>query len=166
MSAGEIRKTERLLAEWHLFRYCREVSFKEITDQLPVSKKTVYRDICLLRQIGCDINFSRERGAFVMAKAKLDPQFPENRTQRKYMEKILRLIAIMDEMDGADDPAAWYRERFPGLSARTMQRDFKILNAIGYSLVYVREKDDWQEREAGKYYCEWPHDTYGLDIFH
>jgi hypothetical protein len=82
-----------------------------------------------------------------------------------YMGKILRLITMMSEMDGADDPAAWYREQFPNLSARTMQRDFRVLNSIGYRVEYQREIDDWHGRDAGKYYCEWPASTYDLDLF-
>jgi predicted DNA-binding transcriptional regulator YafY len=164
--ADEISKTERLLPVFHLLICCKEVSFKEVTDQIPVSKKTVYRDMRLLRQIGWDINFSRERGAFVMSRERAAPQFPENKTQRMYMEKILRLAILMTEMIAAKDPAAWYRERFPKLSARTMQRDFRMLNGIGYQIKYQREIDERQEREVGKYYCEWPASTYGLDVFY
>jgi predicted DNA-binding transcriptional regulator YafY len=161
----EISKTERLLAVFHLLRYCKEVSFKEVTDEIPVSKKTVYRDMRLLRQIGWDINFSRERSAFVMSRDRGAPQFPANKTQHMYMEKILRLTILMTEMISAEDPAAWYRLRFPDLSKRTMQRDFRILNGIGYLVGYQREIDDWQGREVGKYYCEWPASTYGLYVF-
>jgi predicted DNA-binding transcriptional regulator YafY len=49
---AEGKKTERILAIFHLLMYCKEVSFKEVTDEIPVSKKTVYRDMCLLRQTG------------------------------------------------------------------------------------------------------------------
>jgi predicted DNA-binding transcriptional regulator YafY len=131
---------------------------------MPVSKKTVYRDIQLLKDIGCDIDFSRERRAFVMRKESSPPQFPENQTQRKYMEKILRLTILMADMTEADDPVAWYRERFPALSARTMQRDFATLNGVGYRVTYQRENDD-PKRPAGKYYYEWPESTYSLDLF-
>jgi predicted DNA-binding transcriptional regulator YafY len=166
-----ISKTERLLGVFHLLKYCREVSFREITDQMRVSKKTACRDIALLRGIGCGVVFSRELGAFVMDKASAGQRdaaarFPENKTQRLYREKILRLITLMDEMEGADDPAEWYRARFPALSARTMQRDFRLLNAIGYRVTYQRERNEWNERERGKYYCEWPGSTYGLELFH
>jgi len=160
---GKISKTDRILAVWHLLRHCREVSFKEVTDQMPVSKKTVYRDIRLLKMIGCDINFSREQKAFVMSGERVAPQFPENKTQRRYMEKILRLITLMAET-GGDDLVAWYRERFPYLSSRTMQRDFRILNGIGYYIEYERTGDN-PSRPAGKYYREWPEGSYSLNLF-
>jgi predicted DNA-binding transcriptional regulator YafY len=159
-----ISKTERVLAVWHLLKYCREVSFKEMTDQISVSKKTLYRDICLLKEIGCDINFSRELGAFVMSHERGEPGFPENKTRRHYMEKILRLVTIMEKMD-EEDAAGWYRGKFPELSARTMQRDFRILNDIGYRIEFERTNDN-HHRSAGKYYCEWPTGTYDLDLFH
>jgi predicted DNA-binding transcriptional regulator YafY len=161
---GGITKTERLLGVFHLFRYCREVSFKEVTAQIPVSKKTVYRDIRLLRQIGYEIGFSRENKSFAMSREIAPPQFPENKTQRRYMEKMLRLTTLMLEMPGADDPAVWYRERFPNLSTRTMQRDFATLNGIGYRVAYERESYDTY-RPAGKYFCEWPESTYSLELF-
>jgi predicted DNA-binding transcriptional regulator YafY len=152
------------LGIFHLFTYCSEVSFKEVTDQIPVSKKTVYRDIRLLRQIGYEIGFSRKDNSFAMSREMAPPQFPENKTQRRYMEKILRLTTLMLEMPGADDPAAWYRERFPNLSARTMQRDFATLNGIGYRVAYERES--YGMHPAGKYFCEWPGGTYSLELFY
>lgn len=51
-----IPKTSRLLVVFHLFQHCREVSFKEITDMLPVSQKTVYRDIQTLKKAGGTAN--------------------------------------------------------------------------------------------------------------
>ncbi|MDR0652614.1 MAG: helix-turn-helix domain-containing protein [Synergistaceae bacterium] len=162
---GGITKTERLLGVFHLFRYCREVSFKEVTDQIPVSKKTVYRDIRLLKQIGYRIDFSRERRAFVISRESSVPRFPENKTQRKYLGKILRLTAIMAEMSEADDPVVWYRDQFPELSVRTMQRDFATLNAVGYRVIYERESYD-PDYPTGKYRCEWPDSTYSLELFY
>lgn len=48
-STESITKTSRLLVVFHLFQHCREVSFKEITDMLPVGQKTAYRDIQTLK---------------------------------------------------------------------------------------------------------------------
>ena len=50
MGGCPISRTTRLLVVLHLFQRCREVSFKEITDMLPVSQKTAYRDVQLLKQ--------------------------------------------------------------------------------------------------------------------
>ena len=158
-------KTERILAILHLFRRCREVSFKEVTDLIPVSKKTVYRDIRFLREAGFCISYARTSGAFVMCPDKEPALLPENKTRRRYMERVLRLAEMMSGMGRADDPAAWYREKYPNLSTRTRQRDFKILCSIGYRVEYVRGSDDWADREPRKYYCEWPADTYDSDIF-
>jgi predicted DNA-binding transcriptional regulator YafY len=161
---ADISKTERILAVWHLLRYCREVSFKEVTDQISVSAKTVYRDISLLKNIGCNIKFSRELKAFVMGRERTEALFPENKSRRRYMEKISRLITLMSGMCGEGDPVGWYRGKFPGLSARTMQRDFRILNAIGYTVKYERENDD-PDRPPGRYYCEQPSSAYDLEVF-
>ena len=64
--AESISKTSRLLVVFHLFQHCQEVSFKEITDMLPVSQKTVYRDIQALKQAGVlQIRYSKRQEAFV-----------------------------------------------------------------------------------------------------
>jgi predicted DNA-binding transcriptional regulator YafY len=154
-----ISKTERILAIFHLLTYCREITFKEVTDLIPVSNKTVYRDIRLLRRIGCNIVFSRTLGAFVMSKEVGCQTIPANKTQWAYQIKIARLLDMMREMPSADDPVVWYRTRYSHLSMRTMQRDFKILNGIGYKVEYEREKDNREGRPTGKYYCEWPAGT-------
>ena len=53
MEGKKIPRTERILSVYHLFMHCKEVSYKEVTDQIPsVSSKTVARDIKLLRDAG------------------------------------------------------------------------------------------------------------------
>lgn len=158
----ELTKTSRILSTFHLFRYCSEVSYQEITDLLPVSQKTVYRDITLLKQAGIlHIRLSKKRGAFVLVDTNFHPpQFPANKTQKLYLEKIIRLCTLMVEMDG-DNPIGWYRERYPKVSARTRQRDFAELFKIGYRVRY-EPADPWGE--PGHYSYEIP-DTYGLETF-
>ena len=135
-SVESITKTSRLLVVFHLFRHCQEVSFKEITDMLPVSEKTVYRDIQILKRAGVlQIRYSKRQEAFVPASLNFtEPDWPENQTQRRYLEKIRRLCTLMVQIEGAEDPIAWYRTQYPGLSDRTRQRDFKELDKIGYQI--------------------------------
>ena len=137
-SVESITKTSRLLVVFHLFRHCQEVSFKEITDMLPVSEKTVYRDIQILKRAGVlQIRYSKRQEAFVPASLNFtEPDWPENQTQRRYLEKIRRLCTLMVQIEGAEDPIAWYRTQYPGLSDRTRQRDFKELDKIGYQIGY------------------------------
>ena len=158
----ELTKTSRILSVFHLFRYCTEVSFKEITNLLPASEKTVYRDITLLKQAGVlHIRFSKQRGAFVLVDTDFHPpQFPENKTRKLYLEKIIRLCTLMVDLDGKD-PIGWYRERYPQLSDRTRQRDFAELFKIGYRIRY-EPADPWGE--SGHYDYEIP-DTYELETF-
>ena len=159
------RRTERILVIFHFLKRCKEVSYKEVNDEIPVSKKTVYRDIRFLRDAGFRISFSMSPKSYVMYPGKDPPKLPENKAARRYMGRILRLIDMMCEMEGADDPAAWYREKYPNLSVRTMRRDFKILNSIGYRVEYARGWDIWEERQPRKYYCEWPTGTYDPYVF-
>ena len=166
-SVESITKTSRLLVVFHLFRHCQEVSFKEITDMLPVSEKTVYRDIQILKRAGVlQIRYSKRQEAFVPASLNFtEPDWPENQTQRRYLEKIRRLCTLMVQIEEAEDPVAWYRERYPGLSDRTRQRDFKELSKIGYRIVYnpLHDPDrDWDPNYEPGWYCDFPTGAYDI----
>lgn len=166
-SVESITKTSRLLVVFHLFRHCQEVSFKEITDMLPVSEKTVYRDIQILKRAGVlQIRYSKRQEAFVPASLNFtEPDWPENQTQRRYLEKIRRLCTLMVQIEEAEDPVAWYRERYPGLSDRTRQRDFKELDKIGYQIGYnpLRNPDrDWDPHYEPGWYYEFPGGAYDI----
>lgn len=166
-SVESITKTSRLLVVFHLFRHCQEVSFQEITDMLPVSEKTVYRDIQILKRAGVlQIRYSKRQEAFVPASLNFtEPDWPENQTQRRYLEKIRRLCTLMVQIEEAEDPVAWYRERYPGLSDRTRQRDFKELDKIGYQIGYnpLRNPDrDWDPHYEPGWYYEFPSGAYDI----
>jgi hypothetical protein len=124
--------------------------------------------VALLKRAGIPARFSVKRGAFILSGERAAPELPESRNARLYLEKIVRLTIMMDEMDSADEPDAWYRERFSDVSPRTMQRDFAELNAIGYRVSYERET--YNVHNAGfdlpthRYYCDWP-ETYDLTTF-
>ena len=166
-SVESITKTSRLLVVFHLFRHCQEVSFQEITDMLPVSEKTVYRDNQILKRAGVlQIRYSKRQEAFVPASLNFtEPDWPENQTQRRYLEKIRRLCTLMVQIEEAEDPVAWYRERYPGLSDRTRQRDFKELDKIGYQIGYnpLRNPDrDWDPHYEPGWYYEFPSGAYDI----
>lgn len=163
----KLSKTLRILSLYHLFMHCEEVSYKEVTDLMPVSEKTVYRDICLLKQAGvAQPRYSKKRGAFVLPPGDCPPPvFPNNQTQKRYLEKIIRLCTLMRELGEADDPVAWYRARYPSLSERTRQRDFRELDKIGYRITYQRWNDGDEDFLVGRTYCDFPEDTYALDTF-
>ncbi len=56
---------------------------------LPVSQKTAYRDIWLLKQAGVlQIRYSKSREAFAPTGLVFtQPDWPENQTQKRYLEK-------------------------------------------------------------------------------
>jgi len=150
-------KTWRILRMYRLFMTCEEVSKQEIRNYLDFSDhkwndKTFTRDIKLLKQIGLPIRFSGRRKAFVLvydknnedAKASDSLSTPQiNKKTRIYINKILRLTKLIDFLEHVceeDSPVeVWYRITFPDVSKRTMQRDFKTLEEVGYSILYKRE---------------------------
>jgi len=167
MGTAAITKTSRLLVVFHLFRRCQEVSFQEITNMLPVSQKTAYRDIRLLRQAGIlQIRYSKSRAVFVPTSLQFTKaDWPKNQTQKLYLEKIRRLCTLMVQIEGVEDPIAWYRTRYPKLSDRTCQRDFKELAGIGYRIGYnpVHDPDrNWDPDYEPGWYYDFPYGAYDL----
>ena len=165
--AESISKTSRLLVVFHLFQHCREVSFKEITDMLPISQKTAYRDIQTLKRAGVlQIRYSKRQEAFVPNSLEFtEPEWPENQTRKRYLEKIRRLCTLMVRLEETEDPVAWYRERYPDLSDPTRQRDFKELSKIGYRIVYnpLHDPDrNWDPNYVPGWTCDFPTGAYDL----
>jgi len=149
-------KTKRILNIYQFLMYNRPASYKELAKYCgSVSQKTVYRDMCLLGQLGFRFTFDGRDNNFSISHSWENPRSPENQTQQLYFKKILRLIDMMDSMNEAEDPAVLYRKKYPDLSTRTMQRDFKILSSIGYVVKYVREADAQGERQSNRYYFEY-----------
>jgi predicted DNA-binding transcriptional regulator YafY len=163
-----INKTERILSVYHLLTHYQEVAMKELTDLLPGCKKTFSRDIALLKAAGVQIRLVR-RQAYILASGEhVAPSFSENKAERRFMEKIIRLITSLDAMP-EDNCDKWYADSFPTVSKRTMQRDFATLNAIGYRIKYEREAfnchDAGFDVPPGSYYCDRPQDTWSLSTF-
>lgn len=172
MTKVGISKTSRILSIFHLFSFCTEVSYQEITDLMAVSIKTVTRDISLLRKADIIVvKYSKAAGAFIpedgicAVNSSPSPNWPDYKPLKSYIEKLIRLTTLMRELDSADDPVVWYRTRYPALSSRTMQRDFAELRKLGYRVICQRETDFWGEHPIGSYYCDFPYDTYSLYTF-
>lgn len=167
--ANQISKTDRILSIYHLLTHCEEVSMQELTDQLPGCKKTFSRDIALLKKAGVPVRYSVKRRAFVLAYGSATtPDFPESKSETRYIQKLIRLITVMDGLP-PEDCDIWYMKTIPGAARRTMQRDFATLNAIGFSIVY--ERSAWNMHDAGTelpprhYYCDRPYGAYQLTTF-
>lgn len=164
--SGQISKTQRILAIYHLLSYCQEVSMQELTSQFHSCKKTFSRDITLLKKAGVAVRYTMRQRAFIMDGRCFDaPEYPAGKAERRYMEKLIRLFIIMDDMPD-EDCDQWYAATFPGTSKRTMQRDFATLNSIGYRIRY--ERSAFNSHDAGfdlpprHYYCDRPNGAYDL----
>ncbi len=160
--APVVDKTMRILVTYSLFSDCSEVEFQAILNHIPVSKRTVQRDIHFLEQAGLiRTYFNRKTKSYIPLSADgVKPVFPENKTQRRYMERIIRLCYIISHISGVEDPIEWYEDHFPGLSARTRQRDFVLLNKLGVEIYYVPA--DWYQ--PGHWVCEFPGSLYLIPL--
>ena len=149
-----VNKTMRILTIYCLFYDCAEVELRAITNHIPISRKTIQRDIDFLEKAGLiRSHFDRKLQAFIPQSTEgIQPDFPENKTQRRYMERIIRLCCIIRNIDENEDPIRWYQSQFPHLSARTRQRDFALLNEMGISIEYIAS-DGF---DPGYWFCQYP----------
>lgn len=161
-------RTNRLLL---LFDYCyfSELISMEDLDEFfefytPLDTsfhhRTYNRDLQFLKDAGLiHLKYARSKRCYVHCESREDflPKFPENKTQRRYMEKIIRLCTLMTDMFSQEmddfDPTHWYRERYLDLSNRTRQRDFNKLREIGYDVdsAFITEENE----NGGKYYYQY-----------
>jgi len=169
-------KTKRILELYHLFITCNEVSKEEIkwgvcgkwneeTDEWEHwNDKTISRDIAILKHAGVPIRYSGKRNAYItLDKSESKLHKKENRQSSKaklqkgelrYIEKIKRLTGLMRRLRNLseDEPCeVHYKEMYPGVSKRTMQRDFSELWEIDYMVKYKRE---WESKPEERSY-EW-----------
>lgn len=158
-------RTSRILLIFHFFYHCREVELQEITaylqfQRISASQRTISRDIQFLKQAGLvRAKYSRKYKAYVPLKGNKNfvPEneayhllrLPEDHAKKLYMEKVIRLCTLMTKMimKGVENPIDWYRDRYPMLSDRTRQRDFRQLKKIGYKISYVPKN----EVDTGQY---------------
>lgn len=162
-----ITKTQRILSIYHLFTNCEEVTMQELDSVLTASHKTISRDIALLKSAGVKICYSSQRKAFILPDCERGiPDFPEGKSNTRFLEKIIRLITMMDEVPEKDCDI-WYVETFPWISRRTMLRDFAVLSSIGYNIYYDYDFDmDYEgDTPPKRYLFSEPEGTYSLYTF-
>lgn len=169
-----ISKISRQLIIFHIFLFCNVVEFREITDLIKISHKTIIRDIKELENAGLiNVRFSKKEKGYIHIKdpgSFLAPTFSENRAENMHIEKLIRLATIMiglryhNEFEYYDDRSinqetcsSWYKNKFPDLCLRTMKRDFSELTKIGYIIEY-----DSFDRF---YYVEFQEGLEGLDYY-
>ena len=139
-------KLERQLMLLHIFHYCRVTEYAEITSRIAVSRRTIDRDIAELTAAGVlNAAFSRKQNGFVhkddMNLHSHKPTPSGNKAKQAHLNKLIRLSKVMFEFD-EDTPAEFYAAHFPKVSSRTMQRDLRTLNNIGYGVRY----DFWDKQ--------------------
>ena len=143
MEKKKISKISRVLSIYYLLLRCDEVSWTELAS-LTTCKKTIQRDITLIRHAGGQVRFrkTKELHGYVMDPKELaDPVPTENQAQQRLIQKLRRLFIFLPYLDDEEDCDVCYRELFPNVSKRTMQRDFAELNKLGFNIHFERELD-------------------------
>lgn len=152
-------KTSRQLIIFHIFLSSIVIEWEDINSLIEVSHKTILRDIQVLKKAGLiNVIYSREEKGYIHIDEKshcpfLLPIFEDNKKENMQIDKLIRMATIMVGLRGhTEEPfyydlaknqetcSSWYKKQFPEKSPRTMQRDFKQLNEIGYYISYNREE--------------------------
>lgn len=152
-----MNKTSRQLILFHIFYCSHIIEWEDINNILEVSRKTITRDIKQLKDAGIiNVRYSKIEKGYIHCDEKdhcpfLPPTFGENKKENIYTNKLIRLATIMtglighteipyyeDDSRNQETCSSWYKKQFPNISTRTMQRDFKQLNEIGYNISYDR----------------------------
>ena len=146
-----IPKISRQLILLHIFIYSKVIEINEITNLINIGNKTIQRDLQELQRAGLlRIKFSKKENGYThiddnnrcpFAKA----VFSEIKAQNIHLEKLIRLATIMTELrdyqyNNQETCSSWYKNKFPKVSRKTMQRDFIELNDIGYEIQYDRSE--------------------------
>lgn len=174
MPEKEIPRMARILSIYHLFLYCKEVSIKEITDQMPeVNPATAKRNIALLNCAGVlKSKYSRKANAYIPLGTEIvEIDLPENKKARENTEKLRRLCTLMQELYEFDREVKplhiqIYKNLFPSVTDKTRQRDFDDLKEIGYIVRREVEYFADEDKEKRCYSLEVPNDPYSLPTFH
>ena len=160
-------KTARIMNMYRIFQNSEEVEMQELFNSFgSYNKKTFMRDIALLKRIGLPIKYSKKRQAYVYVDEngkeaphewfRNEPVFPKRKKERQQMEMIMRLMTLVDDIP-EDNCDVWYKETFPNVSKRTMQRDFAFLRKeLDFEIFYMRFNDCGDENFEPYYTCEIP----------
>lgn len=166
-----ISRTSRLLTLYYLFENCREVSIYEMVPK--ISEQTFFDDVQLLRDAGViKAKYDEEEKSFYpewkMQDAPFEPNYPEDETQRAYIDKIRRLCILMKNLnyyEGEEEPLHidQYKELFPDESDETRERDFDELAKLGIAGHRYLSDDDDDGEEKWLYDFDISSDPYDLD---
>ncbi len=169
-----LSKTSRQLIIFHIFIYSKVIELIEIKKIIEVSTKTIMRDLKELQYAGLlNIKFTKKENGYIHIDDNKRcpfsaPILSDNKAKNLHLQKLIRISTIMIELRNftelhmyenhnkeQETCSSWYKNRFPSLSKRTMQRDFNELNKIGYEIKY-----DSYERN---YIVEFPEGIEGIE---
>lgn len=138
----------------------REIFRKRLASNV----RMIQRDIRDLTDAGLlRVKYNSKRDTYFLTEYGFDPEFQIDKSisesHRKHLNKIRRLCILWEKLDAAEpfeisryeeggldlppsgflDARTSYHKLFPEISEGTMRRDFKILEDIGFSLIYNRK---------------------------
>lgn len=177
-----LKKVERQLILYRYFSSQRIKEANEIFEYYGIPVSTMYKDLADLRDAGLGaFKYDKNGNMFVEVKeaSEYDPK-ADKPTRVRHLNRLKRLAMCMDGLyndpmtyeavyDNPEDDedysivfyrgekscAECYREMFPDVTARTMQRDFQTLSNIGYRISYNRILRQYDFYEAPTDVDDW-----------
>lgn len=148
-----LSKIERQLLLYEIFLHFRGWELDTIFEILPTSRRTLQRDVKDLTDAGLiSVTFSKKEQAYVKGDKKLEFHGDlSNKYRNRHLKRLHRLgmlICSLDNDEVSEEERYCrenyatckdvYRKLFPEVSVRTMQRDFVLMNRLGYHIKYNR----------------------------
>jgi len=178
-------KTLRILRLYDLLHSSIEVPNEKIEDWLGnINKRTLSRDIAVLKKCGYKIRYLHHKKAYRMQnwfnmteefgydpnkKDKKDENVRvqySSKKEQQFIEMIQRLTFLMKYRSDYTEPMdVLYKDKFPYMSKRTMQRDFKTLSHINYNIIYRRAWDCHIDHEGELPIRHYYYNEYDIDFY-
>lgn len=151
----KLTKLERQLKLYELLLPCAIAEFTDVCQVYPYNMRLLQRDLADLKDGGLvAVKYSRKGKGYVKTGI---PEFKEDAPPRRkaHLRRLNRLGRLMSELVNEDIPLCekkdnqadgcvkeyvtakdCYQKLFPGLSERTRQRDFEMLQTLGHQIFY------------------------------
>ena len=149
-----LSKIERQILLYETFCNFTGWELETIYEVLPISRRTLQRDVKDLTDAGLiSVRFSKKEQSYVPSEKEI--QFHED-TENKYRNRHLKRLSRVGKLimslynDEVSEEKRFvrsdyisckdhYQQLFPNISTRTMERDFLIMNRLGYHIKFNRQ---------------------------
>lgn len=149
-----LSKLERQILLYEIFCHFTGWELETIFEVLPISRRTLQRDVKDLTDAGLiSVRFSKKEQSYVPSEKEIQfHEDTENKYRNRHLKRLNRLGKLITSLynDEVSEEKRfvrseyisckdYYQQLFPNISTRTMERDFLIMNRLGYHIKFNRQ---------------------------